>query len=167
MDDSKSPPPTAPPATGTPCHRHLVAISSRITSKHRRRKLTSASGRGRGPVAFVTVSPMFPIVADIVDRGSTSCGTSGALYALVAVISGCPFAYSCFYRSKMRKQYMLTESPCIDCLVHFCCECCALCQEYRELQHRGFDMTLGWHGNMEKHNRGVTKAPSVQGGMSR
>ncbi|KAL0446746.1 UNVERIFIED_CONTAM: protein PLANT CADMIUM RESISTANCE 2 [Sesamum latifolium] len=71
-----------------------------------------------------------------------SCGTSGALYALIAIISGCPFAYSCFYRSKMRKQYMLTESPCIDCLVHFFCECCALCQDYRELKHRGFDMTL-------------------------
>ncbi|XP_020554301.1 protein PLANT CADMIUM RESISTANCE 2-like, partial [Sesamum indicum] len=109
----------------------------------------------------------FGQVAEIVDKGSTSCGTSGALYALVAFISGCPCIYSCFYRSKMRKQYMLTESPCIDCLVHLCCECCALCQEYRELKHRGFDMTLGWHGNMEKQNQGVTMAPYVQGGMRR
>lgn len=42
----------------------------------------------------------------------------------------------------MRKQYMLPESPCGDCLLHFCCEFCALCQEYRELKHFGFDMSI-------------------------
>ncbi|GFP96650.1 protein plant cadmium resistance 3 [Phtheirospermum japonicum] len=69
----------------------------------------------------------------------------------------------------MRSQYMLAEDPCPDCILHFCCEYCALCQEYRELQHRGFDMSLGWQGNIEKHNQGggVTMAPFVQGGMSR
>ncbi|KAK4430324.1 protein PLANT CADMIUM RESISTANCE 2 [Sesamum alatum] len=85
----------------------------------------------------------FGQIAEIVDRGSTSCGASGALYALIAYITGCACIYSCFYRSKMRRQYMLPEDPCPDCLVHFFCESCALCQEYRELQHRGFDMSLG------------------------
>jgi hypothetical protein len=28
-------------------------------------------------------------------------------------------------------------------LVHFFCEPCALCQEYRELRNRGFDMGIG------------------------
>ncbi|KAK4409721.1 Endoglucanase 8 [Sesamum angolense] len=84
----------------------------------------------------------FGQIAEIVDRGSTSCGASGALYALIAYITGCACIYSCFYRSRMRRQYMLPEDPCPDCLVHFCCEACALCQEYRELQHRGFDMSL-------------------------
>jgi hypothetical protein len=28
-------------------------------------------------------------------------------------------------------------------LVHFCCETCALCQEYRELKNCGFDMGIG------------------------
>ncbi|KAK2978432.1 hypothetical protein RJ640_002705 [Escallonia rubra] len=37
----------------------------------------------------------------------------------------------------------LLEEPCADCLVHCCCHKCALRQEYRELQHQGFDMSLG------------------------
>ncbi|KAK6134245.1 hypothetical protein DH2020_032007 [Rehmannia glutinosa] len=108
----------------------------------------------------------FGQIAEIVDRGSTSCGASGALYGLIAYLTGCACIYSCFYRSRMRSQYMLAEDPCADCLIHFCCEYCALCQEYRELQHRGFDMSLGWHGNVEKQNR-VTMAPFIQGGMNR
>ncbi|KAG8366555.1 hypothetical protein BUALT_Bualt17G0092000 [Buddleja alternifolia] len=61
----------------------------------------------------------FGQIAEIVDKGSTSCGASGALYALLAYITGCACIYSCFYRSKMRRQYMLPEGPCPDCLIHF------------------------------------------------
>ncbi|KAH6756772.1 hypothetical protein C2S51_038897 [Perilla frutescens var. frutescens] len=85
----------------------------------------------------------FGQIAEIVDKGSSSCGMSGALYTLIACVTGCPCFYSCFYRSKMRQQYSLQESPCGDCLLHCCCESCALCQEYRELKNRGFDMTIG------------------------
>ncbi|CAI9776713.1 unnamed protein product [Fraxinus pennsylvanica] len=116
----------------------------------------------------------FGQIAEITSRGSTSCGASGTLYTLLALVTGCACIYSCFYRSRMRKQYMLmrkqymlSEDPCADCLVHFCCDSCALCQEYRELKNRGFDMSLGWHGNMEKQNPGITVAPNFQGGMSR
>ncbi|CDP00822.1 unnamed protein product [Coffea canephora] len=109
----------------------------------------------------------FGQIAEIVDKGTTSCGTSGALYGLLAYLTGCACIYSCFYRSKMRRQYMLPESPCGDCLVHFCCETCALCQEYRELKIRGFDMPIGWQGNVEKQNGGVTTAPNFQGVMNR
>ena len=128
---------------------------------------------------------------------AAACGTSGALYGLLAYLTGCGCMYSCFYRSKMRRQYMLPETPCGDCLVHFCCETCALCQEYRELKIRGFDMPignnqdmwvyfivefllvndfnficfswnfLGWQGNVEKQNGGVTTAPNFQGVMNR
>ncbi|XP_047158055.1 protein PLANT CADMIUM RESISTANCE 2-like [Vigna umbellata] len=103
----------------------------------------------------------FGQIAEIVDKGSTSCGASGALYTLVSCLLGCACIYSCFYRSKMRKQYMLKESPCWDCLVHCCCETCALCQEYRELENRGFDMTIGWEGNLERGNLGVVKVPTA------
>ncbi|GLT36095.1 hypothetical protein SLA2020_104980 [Shorea laevis] len=109
----------------------------------------------------------FGQIAEIVDRGSTSCVASGALYALIAWFTGCACIYSCFYRSRMRKQYTLQESPCADCLTHFCCERCALCQEYRELKGRGFDMSLGWHGNMQRQNMGVQMAPVMEGGMQR
>lgn len=65
---------------------------------------------------------------------------------------------------------MFEDRPCNDCLVHFCCDACALCQEYRELKHRGFDMTMGWQENVERQNGGVTmiaSAPTVEQGMKR
>ncbi|XP_022856320.1 cell number regulator 2-like, partial [Olea europaea var. sylvestris] len=108
----------------------------------------------------------FGQIAEIVDKGSTSCGVGGVLYTLIA-LTGCACLYSCFYRSKMRRQYMLPETPCADCCVHFCCECCALCQEHRELKNRGFDMSIGWQGNVERQNPGITTAPNIHGGMSR
>uniref|UniRef100_A0A8N4ESP2 Cell number regulator 2 n=1 Tax=Elaeis guineensis var. tenera TaxID=51953 RepID=A0A8N4ESP2_ELAGV len=70
-----------------------------------------------------------------------SCGSSAALYAL-SHITCCQWIYSCFYRSKMRTQYCLVERPYNDCLVHLFCEKCGLCQEYRELKNRGFDMRI-------------------------
>ncbi|OIS96620.1 PREDICTED: protein PLANT CADMIUM RESISTANCE 2-like [Nicotiana attenuata] len=109
----------------------------------------------------------FGQIAEIVDKGTTSCGASGALYCLIEAFTGCGCIYSCFYRTKMRKQYMLPEGSCGDCMLHFCCEWCALCQEYRELKHRGFDMSIGWQANMENQNKGIGMAPVVQGGMTR
>ncbi|XP_068659691.1 protein PLANT CADMIUM RESISTANCE 2-like [Aristolochia californica] len=110
----------------------------------------------------------FGRMAEIIDRGSTSCGVSGALYTLILFVTGCSCIYSCFYRAKLRRQYALHETPCNDFLVHCCCESCALCQEYRELKHRGFDMTMGWHGNVEKQTPGIQMVqPTTETGMSR
>ncbi|XP_050230729.1 protein PLANT CADMIUM RESISTANCE 2-like [Mercurialis annua] len=112
----------------------------------------------------------FGQVAEIVDKGSSACGVNGALYTIIACVTGCACCFSCFYRAKMRQQYSLKESPCGDCLVHCFCEYCALCQEYRELKSRGYDMTIGWHGNVEQKNRSLEMAsvpPAVEGGMSR
>lgn len=72
-----------------------------------------------------------------------ACAASGALYGVLLGLTGLPSLYSCFYRSRMRGQYDLEEAPCVDCLVHVFCEPCALCQEYRELRNRGFDMGIG------------------------
>ncbi|XVE85448.1 hypothetical protein DITRI_Ditri17bG0091900 [Diplodiscus trichospermus] len=110
----------------------------------------------------------FGRIAEILDQGSTPCGVSGALYALIGWSTGCACIYSCLYRSRMRSQYMLEDSPIGDCCVHFCCETCALCQEYRELKNRGFDMSLGWHGNMARQqNLGLPSAPVVESRMKR
>ncbi|KAJ4841914.1 Protein CADMIUM RESISTANCE 2 [Turnera subulata] len=112
----------------------------------------------------------FGRIAEIVDKGTTSCAVSGSVYALLQCVTGCGCLFSCLYRSKMRNQYMLHEKPCNDCLVHCCCEACALCQEYRELQHRGYDMSIGWEGNVDRQNRGMrmaASAPVVEGGMTR
>lgn len=109
----------------------------------------------------------FGRIAEIVDKGSSSCGVSGALYSLIMVIAGCQWIYSCTYRSKMKAQYGIPENSCGDCCTHFWCEPCALCQEYRELQHRGYDVALGWHGNMERQKQGIVVPPSIVGGMTR
>ncbi|KAD2804966.1 hypothetical protein E3N88_38343 [Mikania micrantha] len=71
------------------------------------------------------------------------------------------------YRSKMRNQFGLRESPCNDYLLHICCERRALCQEYRELKIRGFDLSIGWQGNMERHQHGVQMPPMAPSGMYR
>jgi len=100
----------------------------------------------------------FGQIAEIVDSGSTSCGVSGTLYALLLHFTGCACCYSCSYRKRLRSKFNLEEKPCGDCLVHFFCEYCALCQEYRELKSRGFDPSLGWVGNLEKQNQSVSLA---------
>ncbi|KAL2906212.1 Cell number regulator 1 [Bienertia sinuspersici] len=82
------------------------------------------------------------------------CITFGQIAELHACIRA-------FYRPKLRGQYGLEELPCADCLVHFCCEPCALCQEYRELKNRGFDMGIGWEANIKRQKAGITVAPPV------
>ncbi|GAA0162481.1 hypothetical protein LIER_39418 [Lithospermum erythrorhizon] len=56
--------------------------------------------------------------------------------------------------------------PCITFGGQYDLEGCALCQEYRELKNRGFDMAIGWQADIDRKNRGVTVAP-IQRGMSR
>ena len=80
---------------------------------------------------------------ELIDLKFAACGTSGTLYTLILCLTGCSCLYSCFYRSKLRGQFFLDESPCTDCCVHCFCEECALCQEYRELKNRGFDLSIG------------------------
>ncbi|CAL5354806.1 unnamed protein product [Camellia sinensis] len=103
----------------------------------------------------------FGQIAEIVDEGKTSCGASGVIYGIIQIVTGWACCYSCTYRSKMRKQYKLRESPCADFFVHCCFESCSLCQESRELTNRGFDLAKGWKGNMER------EAPLFGVGMSR
>ncbi|GJQ98947.1 PLAC8 motif-containing protein [Tanacetum coccineum] len=88
----------------------------------------------------------FGRIAEIVDKGNTTCGVGGGMCACLYCCGGCHALYTCFYRSKLRQLYMLPARPCHDCLVHFCCLACALCQEYRELKNRGIDPFLGWQG---------------------
>ncbi|KAF8011338.1 hypothetical protein BT93_J1825 [Corymbia citriodora subsp. variegata] len=89
----------------------------------------------------------FGQIAEIVDRGSTSCAMSGLLYGGIQFLIGCPCLLSCTYRTKLRSHFNLIESPAPDWITHFFCECCALSQEYRELKNRGLDPSIGWQGN--------------------
>ncbi|XP_058079668.1 protein PLANT CADMIUM RESISTANCE 6-like [Magnolia sinica] len=93
----------------------------------------------------------FGQIAEIVDSGHTTCGTSGLMYGCIACLIALPCLLSCTYRTKLRSQYDLVEAPAPDWATHFLCEWCALCQEYRELRNRGLDPEIGWHGNMMKN----------------
>ncbi|KAJ4959965.1 hypothetical protein NE237_019875 [Protea cynaroides] len=116
-------------------------------------------------IPFQVPVPWSTGLCDCFDDISTSCGVSGALYMMILCMTGCSCLYSCFYRSKLRGQYFLEETPCTDFCIHCCCEECALCQEYRELNNRGFDLSIGWHGNVERQNRGIATPPTVQTSM--
>lgn len=92
----------------------------------------------------------FGQIAEILDSGNTTCATSGMLYSCIACCIAMPCIMSCTYRTKLRAKFGLMESPAQDWVVHCFCEWCALCQEYRELQHMGYDPTIGWLGNEAK-----------------
>ncbi|RWR74983.1 cell number regulator 2-like protein [Cinnamomum micranthum f. kanehirae] len=84
----------------------------------------------------------FGQIAEIIDKGTTSCALAGVLfYALASV--GCACVYTFNYRTRLRGLYSLEESPCADFFVHWCCMSCALCQEYRELKNHGTDPSIG------------------------
>ncbi|XXG51039.1 hypothetical protein AAC387_Pa02g4905 [Persea americana] len=84
----------------------------------------------------------FGQIAEIIDRGTTSCALAAVLYYALASV-GCACVYTFNYRTRLRGLYSLEESPCADFFVHWCCMGCALCQEYRELKNRGTDPSIG------------------------
>ncbi|CAN1774915.1 Protein PLANT CADMIUM RESISTANCE 2 [Linum perenne] len=109
-------------------------------------------------------------LCDCFSDARNSCGVNGALYTIIACVTGFPCCYSCFYRTKLRQQYGIKGTHSRDCLVHCFCEYCSLCQEYRELKKHGFDLSIGWHGNVERKNRNMEMAslpPVVERGMTR
>ncbi|KAJ9140710.1 hypothetical protein P3X46_031322 [Hevea brasiliensis] len=108
----------------------------------------------------------FGQIAEIIDKGNTSCGLAGLLYYATASI-GCGWLYACTYRSKLRGLFSLPEAPCADWLVHCCCCACSLCQEYRELKNRGVDPSIGWQANVDEWSRERLQPPFVAPGMDR
>ncbi|KAG5532121.1 hypothetical protein RHGRI_026661 [Rhododendron griersonianum] len=88
----------------------------------------------------------FGRIAEIVDKGETSCCKAGVIFILINLIPcGLHLLVDpcCLgsYRTKLRQQYSLPEAPCNDCLISCFREPCALCQHYRELKNQGFDMS--------------------------
>ncbi|KAL3639342.1 hypothetical protein CASFOL_017249 [Castilleja foliolosa] len=110
----------------------------------------------------------FGQVAEILDLGSSSCGTSGMLYGVIAFCIAMPCIMSCTYRTKLRSRFGLIEAPGPDWLVHCFCEHCALCQIYRELNIRGLDPSIGWMGNVAKQQQSqqINMAPPMQQRMN-
>ncbi|KZV25237.1 cell number regulator 2-like [Dorcoceras hygrometricum] len=81
-------------------------------------------------------------IVEIITEGTTSKREALIILGLFSVIC-CIWAYTCFNRTIIRTRFNIKGNPCNDCLVHGFCLPCALCQEYRELDHRGFDPSLG------------------------
>uniref|UniRef100_A0A1J3K5Z4 Protein PLANT CADMIUM RESISTANCE 6 n=1 Tax=Noccaea caerulescens TaxID=107243 RepID=A0A1J3K5Z4_NOCCA len=96
----------------------------------------------------------FGQIAEVIDEGATTCGTSGILYGLICCLFAIPCVYSCTFRAKLRNKYGLPDAPAPDWITHCFCEYCALCQEYRELKNRGLDPAIGWIGNVQKQRMG-------------
>ncbi|KAL3819396.1 hypothetical protein ACJIZ3_005301 [Penstemon smallii] len=65
------------------------------------------------------------------------------MYWAIAFCIAMPCILSCTYRTKLRSKFRVIESPAPDWVVHFLCEPCALCQEYRELKARNLDPSIG------------------------
>ncbi|XP_074371064.1 protein PLANT CADMIUM RESISTANCE 7-like [Apium graveolens] len=107
----------------------------------------------------------FGQIAEIIDNGHSTCTTQGVLYGAALACLGMPCLVSCSYRTKLRSQYQLMETPAPDWFTHCFCEPCALCQEYRELRHRGFDPSIGWQGNLSLQQRNYAMTPPANPGM--
>ncbi|XP_024989872.1 protein PLANT CADMIUM RESISTANCE 3-like [Cynara cardunculus var. scolymus] len=124
-------------------------------------------------ITFFAPCVTFGQVAEMVDQGRTSVGMFAALHFLIMYFTGCGCLLSAYFRIKMSHLYRLPDDPIINILVHLICEPCALCQEYRELQHRGFNMKLGvgWHNQSPEIQQtaggAIVVPPAVPGGMSR
>ncbi|KAF3920115.1 hypothetical protein AA313_de0201968 [Arthrobotrys entomopaga] len=52
------------------------------------------------------------------------------------MVCGLQWVMSFMARGELRRKYNLKGSGCGDCFRHFCCECCALIQEEREIRVR-------------------------------
>ncbi|KAK8963286.1 Protein PLANT CADMIUM RESISTANCE 8 [Platanthera guangdongensis] len=113
------------------------------------------------------MTAFFPCVtfgqnAEILDEGGTSCTLGSFMYILmVPALLSCWFIGS-NYRKKLRNQYNLVQAPAEDWTVHLFCPCCALCQEFRELQHRGIDPSLGWMGYLAQQQASASIPPEGQ-----
>ena len=66
----------------------------------------------------------------------SNCFCACCAYA-VCLWFGCACLLAAGKRTTMRYNYGLQEDCCCDCCVHWCCPCCALSQEARELDMRG------------------------------
>ncbi|XP_073156833.1 protein PLANT CADMIUM RESISTANCE 2-like [Henckelia pumila] len=93
-------------------------------------------------------------IVEIITEGTTSTREALVILGLFSM-TYCMWAYTCFNRTIIRTRFNIKGSPCNDCLAHGFCLPCALCQEYRELDHRGFDPSLGWFENVERQKNAV------------
>ncbi|KAI3685553.1 hypothetical protein L6452_34801 [Arctium lappa] len=104
----------------------------------------------------------FGEIAEILTEGHTPwyepaalCACLGATSFVFIFLLWLTFPYTCLYRLKMRRKYKLKGSLLEDCTINAFCGWCALCQQYRELDHQGFNVSIGWHENKRRERQAV------------
>ncbi|KAL5553482.1 hypothetical protein UlMin_040883 [Ulmus minor] len=108
----------------------------------------------------------FGRIAEIADRGGISRRRAAILYYALGGVH-CGGLFPATFRTKLRGLFSLPEEPCSDLLLSCCCGCFSLCQQYRELQNRGVDPSIGWEANVEKWKKEGLKPPIAEAGMNR
>ncbi|KAI3762537.1 hypothetical protein L1987_52967 [Smallanthus sonchifolius] len=104
----------------------------------------------------------FGEIAEILTEGhtpwyepTTLCAYLGAASFIFVFLLWLAFPYTCLYRVKMRRKYKLKGSLIGDCAINAFCGWCALCQQYRELDHQGFNVSIGWHENKRRERQAL------------
>ncbi|KAK1302861.1 Protein PLANT CADMIUM RESISTANCE 6 [Acorus calamus] len=106
----------APPMSPVP-----VALANVGTQPWTTGLLDFMEDPGNALTTFFFPCITFGQIAEVIDNGQTSCGTSGIMYAGILVLIAMPCLLSCGYRSRLRVKYGLIESPADDWMVHFLC----------------------------------------------
>ncbi|CAI7790044.1 unnamed protein product [Closterium sp. NIES-54] len=89
-------------------------------------------------------------IAEIADNGEADSTQTCLFWYLIEAFSRCGCLYSMGYRKKLRMKYGLPADPCGDIWMHWWCHLCAVSQEYRELQNRGWDPSIGFSANKSR-----------------
>uniref|UniRef100_A0A6N2NC39 MCAfunc domain-containing protein n=1 Tax=Salix viminalis TaxID=40686 RepID=A0A6N2NC39_SALVM len=81
---------------------------------------------------------IFSRIANVVSKGKTT--RENAINDLMAysIFCGC-CCYTCCIRKQIRQLFDIEGGSCDDFLTHLMCCCCAMVQEWRELEVRGFE----------------------------
>ncbi|KAL3732410.1 hypothetical protein ACJRO7_029129 [Eucalyptus globulus] len=85
---------------------------------------------------------MFARIANAVSRGEISRELAVNNVFAFSLIGSC-CCYTCCVRRRLRKLFNIQGSLCDDFLTHLTCCCCAMVQEWRELELRGVEGCQG------------------------
>ncbi|CAI9092883.1 OLC1v1028240C1 [Oldenlandia corymbosa var. corymbosa] len=117
----------------------------------------------------------FGQVSEILNEGHTPWWEGAMAYILMEVttmtIGTCLCGWT--YRLKMRQKHSLKGNPLMDFVFTFFFTRLSLCQLYRQLDHLGYNVPLGWFANKDKQNHGgmgnrfQVVPPAVEPGMFR
>ncbi|XP_043689140.1 protein MID1-COMPLEMENTING ACTIVITY 1-like isoform X1 [Telopea speciosissima] len=80
----------------------------------------------------------FVSIANVASRGKISKGQACHDLMAYSFVLGC-CCYTCCMRGKLRKLFYIKGGPCDDFLSHVMCCCCALIQEWHEIELRSHD----------------------------